>query len=125
MHLIKVHFVKDNDQSMICLLYKKINQVNLPPRTRGSVNACKHGIGLSWSSGRTPSSTGMCHWTLLCPPGACLTLNLMELLRTGASLQTTGKQFFEGANQLPLRLLGTQPELTEVRRAPALPSRDD
>lgn len=27
MHLIKVHFVKDNYQSMICLLYKKRNQV--------------------------------------------------------------------------------------------------
>lgn len=45
LHLIKVHFVKYNYQSMICLLYKKRKWVLSSPEE--STSTCKHGTGLS------------------------------------------------------------------------------
>lgn len=50
LHLIKVHFVKYNYYSMICLLYKKRKWVLPSPEGRESTSTCKHGTGLSWPS---------------------------------------------------------------------------
>lgn len=80
LHLIKVHFVKYNDQSIICLLHKRRKWGPSTPHSREN-STCKHGAGLHWFR-RTRSVPRGVRWTLLFPQRR-LTLFLSQGLRAG------------------------------------------
>lgn len=103
---------------MICLLYKKINQVNPPPHKGAAwmhVNTALDWAGLLEEHLLVPECvTGHCFG-----PGGTLDTEPHGAVEDRVSLQTTGKQLFEGAHQLASRLLGMEPELMEARACPS------